>query len=155
MWLNKMLHWPVLSSGEPSLIEELFDYFVGKYFSIETGQYEHITIGSGSLVTLQSIVLGIFGGIIIAAIVAFYDKNVLGNFVRTLIKEDCLSPEKAQTLSDLGYGGKWSVKSSLRSPHKLGRVVHSAEKDAYLLQVEEAKAAMKPFAEVLSTVLSK
>ena len=141
MWLSNIFYRPLLSAGEPSLFEELLDYFIGKYFSVETGQYDYITIGSGSLVTLQRIVLGIFGGVIIAAGVAFYDKNMLGSFVRKLIKEDCLSPENAKTLAELEFDRSRSVKTSLRSAHKLGKIVHSVEKDAYLRQVEEAKEA--------------
>ena len=141
MWLNKIFHPLLLSSGEPSIFSELWDYLVGKYFSVELGQYDYIQVGKGSLVTLQRIVLGIFGGIIIAAGVVLYDKNVLGNFVRKLINEDCMSPENAKTLEELGYARNGGVKSSLKSPNKLGRVVHSVEEDAYKRQVEEARAA--------------
>lgn len=141
MWLNKIFHLFHLSSDEPSLISELWDYLVGKYFSVELGQYDYIQIGSGSLVTLQKVVLGIFGGIIIAAGVVVYDKNVLGDFVRKIIYDGCLSPETAKTLEELGYARNGGVKASLKSPNKLGRVVHSVEKEEYERGVEEAKAA--------------
>ncbi len=146
MWLNKLFHLsrPVaaqLTSGEPSLLKELWDYFEGKYFSIDTGRYEHIQVGTGSLVTLQKIVLGMFAGIVVAAGFACYDKNRLGAFVRTLVKEQCLWPEKAQTLYELGFARNGSVKASLRSPNKLGKIVRCVEKEAYEKQVEEARAA--------------
>ena len=138
MWLNKLLF---SSTGEPTLLQELWEYFEGKYFSVDTGRYEHIEVSTGGLVTLQRIVLGIFAGIIIAAIFAFYDKNRLGAFVRKLVKEQCLWPEKAQTLYELGFSRNGSVKASLRSPNKLGKIVHCVEKEAYEKQVEEARAA--------------
>ena len=146
MWLNKLFHLsrPVaaqLSSGEPSLLQELWNYFEGKYFSVDTGRYEHIQVGIGSIATLQRIVLGMFAGIVIAAGFACYDKNRLGAFVRTLVKEQCLWPEKAQTLYELGFMRNSSVKASLRSPNKLGKIVHCVEKEAYEKQVEEARAA--------------
>ena len=137
MWLNKLFH----SSGEPSLLQELWEYLEGKYFSVDTGRYEHIQIGSGSLVTLQSIVLGIFGGIILAAGFACYDKNRLGAFVRKIVQEQCLWPEKAKTLSELGFSRNGGVKASLRSRNQLGKIVRCVERDAYDKQAEEAKAA--------------
>ena len=141
MWLNKLSLPMTLSSGEPSVISELWDYLVGKYFSVELGQYDYIQIGTGSLVTLQKIILGIFGGIIIAAAIVLYDKNLLGSFVRKLIREQCLSPDTAKTLEELGFLKNYGVRASLKSPHKLGRIVHSVERDEYDRQMEEAKAA--------------
>jgi hypothetical protein len=138
MWLNKFLY---SSTGEPSLLQELWEYFEGKYFSVDAGRYEHLNIGSGGIVTLQRIVLGLFGGVILAAIFACYDKNRLGAFVRKLVKEQCLWPDKAQTLYELGFLRNGGVKASLRSPNKLGKIVHCVEKEAYEKQVEEARAA--------------
>ena len=138
MWLNKLFY---SSTGEPSLLQELWEYFEGKYFSVDTGRYEHIDLGSGSLITLQRIVLGLFAGIIIAAGFACYDKNRLGAFVRKIVQEQCLWPDKAQTLYELGFMKNGGVKASLRSPNQLGKVVHCVEKEAYEKQVEEARVA--------------
>lgn len=138
MWLNKLFY---SSTGEPSLLQELWEYFEGKYFSVDTGRYEHINLGTGSLITLQRIVLGLFAGIIIAAGFACYDKNRLGAFVRKIVQEQCLWPDKAQTLYELGFMKNGGVKASLRSPNQLGKVVHCVEKEAYEKQVEEARAA--------------
>ena len=92
----------LLSGGEePSLLKELWEYLKGKYFSVDTGRYENLNIGSGSLITVQNIVLGIAGGIVVAAGMACYDRNRLGAFVRAIVREQCLWPEKAKTLSEL------------------------------------------------------
>lgn len=141
MWLHKLQFLFFETSGEPSLLEELWAYFEGKYFSVDTGRYEHINIGSGSLITLQRVVLGIFIGVIIAAGIACYDKNRLGALVRSIVKEQCLWPDKAKTLSELGFARNGGVKASLRSPNKLGRVVHCVEKETYDKQVESARQA--------------
>ncbi len=138
MWLNRLLY---SSTGEPSLLEELWAYLEGKYFSVNTGRYQHIDIGTGSLVTLQRIVLGLFAGIVIAAGIACYDKNRLGAFVRKLVKEQCLWPDKAKTLYELGFAKSSGIKSSLRSTNQLGKIVHCVEKEAYDKQVEEDRAA--------------
>ena len=92
----------LLSESEPSLWEELWTYFNDKYFSVELGQYENIEIGTGTLLTFRNIILGLFAGLVIAAAFASYDKNRLGGFVRKMIREDCLWPEKARTLAELG-----------------------------------------------------
>lgn len=136
MWWNTLFVW---TSGEPSLFEELWEYFEGKYFSVDVGRYEHISIGSGSLVTLQKVVLGICFGIIVAAAFACYDKNRLGAFVRKIIKEQALWKDTAKTLAELGFLHNGGVKASLRSSNKLGRVVHCVEKEAYEAQVEAAR----------------
>ncbi|MBQ7911464.1 MAG: hypothetical protein IJ363_11860 [Clostridia bacterium] len=138
MWLNRLLY---STSGEPTLLEELWEYLEGKYFSVDMGRYEHISIGSGSLVTLQKVVLGICVGIIIAAAMACYDKNKLGAFVRAIVKEQALWPDKAMTVYDLGFARNSAVKASLRSPNKLGKIVHCVEKEVYDAKVAEAREA--------------
>ncbi len=138
MWQNFMQK---LSTGEPSLWEELWEYIVGKYFSVQNGQYDHINMGTSSIVTLQTIILGLFGGIIIAAAIACYDKNRLGAFVRAIVKNQCLWPEKAMTLYDLGFARNGGVKASLRSRNQLGKVVHCVEREQYEAEVEAAREA--------------
>ena len=138
MWLHKLF---LSTSGEPTLLEEIWEYLEGKYFSVDMGRYEHISIGSGSLITLQKVVLGICIGIVAAAAVACYDKNRLGAFVRAIVKEQALWPDKAKTLSELGFSGNRAVKLSLRSSNKLGKVIRSVEKDAYEAQVAAAREA--------------
>ena len=129
------------SYGKPSLIEELWNYFNDKYFSLDMTQYDNLNMGTGSVVTMRSIVLGLFIGIVIAAAMACYDKNVLGDFVRKIVYEECFSPETAKTLYELGYARSTAVRSSLRSSTKLGRIVRSVEREAYEREVEEARAA--------------
>ncbi len=128
-----------LSAEEPSLFEELWNYFVGKYFSVQNGQYDHINMGSSSIVTLQTIIIGLFIGVIIAAGIACYDKNRLGAFVRAIVKNQCLWPDKAMTLYDLGFMRNSGVKASLRSRNQLGRVVRCVERDQYEEQVKIAR----------------
>lgn len=138
VWSTKLLF---LASGEPSLLEELWNYFAENYLNVHLGVYENLNFGSGSLITVHSVVLGLFGGIIAAAALALYDRNVLGSFVRAVIREGCLSPEDAKPLWELGFAKNGAVKASLRSQTKLGRVVHCVEKEAYDRAVAERRAA--------------
>ena len=138
LWLNRLL---LSTSGEPTLFEELWEYLEGKYFSVDVGRYEHISIGSGSLVTLQKIILGIAIGLIVAAGMVCYDKNRLGAFVRKIVKEQALWPDKAKTLAELGFARNGGVKASLKSPNKLGKIIRCVEKEAYDRQVGIAQEA--------------
>ena len=52
---------------EQSLIEELWEYFVDKYFSIELPYLENFSIKTGGLVSITGIIFGIAIGIVIAA----------------------------------------------------------------------------------------
>lgn len=133
--------YALLSESEPSLIEELWAYFRDRYYTVELGQYENFQLGTGTLLTLRNIVLGLFLGIIVAAAFSAYDKNHLGGFVRKLVYEECLWPEKAKTLSELGYGRSPGVRGSLKRGGVLGKVVHCVEKEAYDRDMEAARTA--------------
>ena len=86
---------------------------------------------ASSLVSFRNIVFAFFIGINIAAIMAIFDKRVLGDFARKLIREEALSPETAMTLSELGYYKNTAIRSSLRSGYTLRRVVRCVEEEQY------------------------
>ena len=137
MWLTAL---ETDTYTEPTLWEELWAYFHDKYFSPSTPQYEHIHFGSGSIVSMEGIIWGIFFGVIIAAALVCYDKNRLGAFVRAITRHQCLWPEKAKTLFELGFDRNGAVKQSLRSRNQLGRIVRCVERDRYDAEVEAARA---------------
>ena len=125
---------------EPTLWEELWAYFRDTYFSASGDQYQHLKLGTSSVVTLQTIVIGLFIGVVIAAGMACYNKNRLGAFVRAITRHQCLWPEKAKTLFELGFDRNGAVKQSLRSHNQLGRIVRCVERDRYDAEVEAARA---------------
>ena len=139
MWLTA-LETDAYTYTEPTLWEELWAYFHDKYFSPSTPQYEHIHFGSGSIVSMEGIIWGIFFGVIIAAALVCYDKNRLGAFVRAITKQQALWPDKAKTLWELGFERNGAVKRSLRSRNQLGRIVRCVERDRYDAEVEAARA---------------
>ncbi len=129
-------------SEEMSLWEELWAYLEGKYFSVDLGQYEHLNLGSGTLISLRNVILGICVGIIIASIMMAYEKNKMGKFVRAVIKEQCFWPDKAMTLEQLGFQGNSAVKSNLRrSSSVLSKVVKCVEREAFQKEVSEMREA--------------
>ena len=139
-----MRPFTMLSETEPTLWEELSEWFrswFDQYFSVGHNEYQHIQMGTGTIVTLRNIVLGLFAGLIVAACVAFYDKNRLGAFIRKLIKDDCLSPDRAKTLGELGFLKNPGVRNSLKRGTVLGKTVHCVEKEQYQAEVEAARRA--------------
>ena len=136
--LARLMTW---SSDEKSLFEELWEYFEGKYFSVDLGKYEHISVGSGSLITLRNIILGICIGIVIASAMMSYEKNKKGAFVRAVIRNQCLWPDKAMTLAELGFDKSFAVKSDLRRTTALSKVVKCVERQAHDSDVASMRQA--------------
>lgn len=130
------------AEAELPLWKELWNYFRDNYFTVDlTGRYEHIDVGSGSLLTIRNIILGLFAGIIIAAFAVAFDKNHLGRVVRKVIKEGCLSPETAKTLQELDCHRSPAVRGSIKRGTVLGKVLHCVEKEQHARDIEQARAA--------------
>ena len=104
------------ASAQPSLLKELWDYLSEKYFTLNLGQYENLGFGgnSGSLINLSWAIMALCLGMVIAAVLAVYEKRGLGEFVRKLLSEECYTPESAMTLAQLGYRKNAAVRGALR-----------------------------------------
>ena len=126
---------------EMSLLEELWTYFMEKYFSVrfEEYNYQNINLGSNSLLSAQVIILSMFLGIIIASAIAMFQKRTLGDLVRALDRESINTPEKAMTLEQLGFIRNAAVKEALRRGTSLRRVIRCVEEDAYLEAQQKVK----------------
>lgn len=122
-----------MSSNGESLLSELFEYFKEKYFTPHLDDYSHLSVSANMITTVT---FGLFIGINIAALLAIFNKRVLGDFVRTLISHECFSPQKAKTLSELGFIKNSSVRGSLRSGVTLKRVVHCREEEEYYAELD-------------------
>lgn len=120
-----------------SLIRELISYFTEKYFTIEFGAYENFSVADGFGATMRSLVLALTVGIVVAAIATARMRGGLGGFVKKLIKEECLSPESAKTLFELGYFRSPMIRRELERGTILRMVVHCCERD----ERDAAKAA--------------
>ena len=129
------------SSEPPTLIEELWQYFVEKYFTIDISQYDNLdlSIGGGGVINLSWAIIALCFGIVLAAILSVYEKRGLGEFVRKLLYEECYTPETAMTLSQLGFRKNPAVRSSLRNG-SLSKVVICTQKQAYDEQIALKKA---------------
>ena len=112
-------------------MEELWEYFEETYFSPDIPYLENISFGTGSLVTLQTILVGITLGLILASFVTIYNKRYIGGFVRKLIKEECLDHDSAKTLEELGYLDKLGIRYAIRSNGTLTRWIRCVEEDEF------------------------
>lgn len=125
---------------EKSLLEELWEYFSEKYFSVNMGPFDNFTLGTGTLISIRLIIIGLCAGIALASIFTLYDKRHLGGFVRKLISEGCLTPETAQTLNDLGYNKDPGVRGSIKKGSVLSRWVMCVEKEQFLADIEKKRS---------------
>ncbi len=114
---------------EHSLISELIASIGERYFSVQFGNYEHLSVSSGAGMTVRSIIFALTVGVVLAAILTAYNRVTLGGFVRKLIAEDCLSPESAKTLADLGYFRSPAIRSALARGSSLRMVVRCRESE--------------------------
>ena len=130
----------LFSTNEKSLIEELWEYFEETYFSPDVPYLENFTIGSGSLVTLKTILIGITLGLILASFMTIYNKRYIGGFVRKLIREECLDSERAKTLDELGYLGKFGVRHAISSSGTLTRWIRCVEEDEFYAKQDAERA---------------
>lgn len=129
------------ASAQPTLIEELWTYLTEKYLTIDISQYQNlgIRLGDDGLINLSWAIVAFCLGMVIAAILAVYEKKGLGEFVRKLIYEDCYTPESAKTLYELGFRKNAAVRGALRSG-SLSKIVKCAQKVAYDEQIAQKKA---------------
>ncbi len=101
--------------------------------------YEHFELYN-PFITVDLIVWSLFAGIVIASLLAVYNKRLIGGLVKTLLSEECFSPEKAKTIVELGYGTDWIIKNALRTDNALRRLVMRIDEE------KEPEAADKPTA---------
>ncbi len=112
--------------------------------------YENLKIGGGSLISVHLIIIGLFIGIALGGFGSVFNKRVLGDFVRTLLREECLGEEQAKTLEELGFSQKFFIRYSVARGVNLRRVVRCREEEAYLADLArqreeyEAKRAEDP-----------
>ena len=78
---------------------------------------------SYSGMSLELVVWSLFIGVLIASGMSFYNKWILGSFVRRLLADKAETPGSGKTLEEAGFGKNFLVKRALRSNLTLRRVV--------------------------------
>lgn len=130
----------LFSSQDKSLFRELWEYFESKYFSPDLPRMDNIKFGTGTLVTLKTMLVGLTIGIIFASFITIYNKKYIGGFVRKLLSEQCLDAKSAKTLAELGYAKKLGVRFALGADRPLSRWARCVEEDEFLAEIEKKRA---------------
>ena len=123
---------------EMPLWKELWYYFYDTYINPSV-YYENLGADSRTMMSVRLMILGLFIGISIAAFAAVFNKRVLGNIVRRLLKAEALSPDRALTLTELGYGGGGMIALAVKKSTSLRRVVKCREEMEYDQKLEEKR----------------
>ena len=76
-------------------------------------------------------VFTVYFALIIASLLAWYNRVVLGSFPRAVLDGECNSPESAKTMSELGYKKNPFVLFSLRFGSMLRREISCVEAEAW------------------------
>lgn len=130
---------PFLLAEEKSLIAELWEYFVEKYFTPDNVYLENFNGGSSKIISMRLIIIGITVGFCIAAILTLIDKKHLGGLVRKMISEECIGRDNAKTLYELGYEKNPAVRGSLKSGTVLKKWVRCVEEDIHKEEIEKKR----------------
>ncbi len=133
----------LFSANEKSLLEELWEYFDETYFSPDIPYLENISLGTGTLVTLKTVLVGITLGLIFASFVTIYNKRYIGGFVRKLLREECLDADRAKTLDELGYLNKYGIRYAIRSSGTLTRWIRCVEEDEFYAKQDAEREAFE------------
>ena len=129
------------AAGQTPTLKDFWNDFYTNYIDPHE-VYEHIDMGSGSLLSIRMIIIGLFIGIALAGFAAVFNKRVLGAFVRSLLKNECFSPDDAKTLDELGFGANIFIRFAMRSNGvNLRRVVKCREEELYYGELERQRKA--------------
>lgn len=77
--------------------------------------------------SLGIVIWALFFGILLACLLALYEKRVIGSYVRALLSKGAKSPEKALTLAETGFRKNAFVRSALRRKTALSSLVFTPE----------------------------
>ena len=117
LW-EKLLAW-----YDHSLIHELFVYYDEQVFTFTPGIYQHFSVSGQTAGTIKSLIIGLMFGVIAASLISSYLKTVHGGFIRTLLQEECNSPQAAKTLYELGWFRSLSIRNQFIRGGSVGKLV--------------------------------
>ncbi len=84
-----------------------------------------------SLDGLNLVIWAVYIGYLLASIFYYYQKKVIGGFVRALFAQNAHTPETALSLAELGYHKHPAIRRQLSQPGALRKMVWEVE-DKYL-----------------------
>ncbi len=140
---------PLTALEQTSLLGEIWTYIVTHYFTIDwySYDYQYLAIDDNGLISMSTGIAAIMLGVIIAAGISVFQKRTLGDLVRAIDREQCITPESAMTLTELGMIRNTAIKSDLRHGHALRRVVRCVEEEEYNAALQAKKDELVAAAE--------
>ena len=127
MLLTKIL----AASAQNEGFFELVGQAISDFFSLDLGNYENLGVSASQLSGMRSAIIAIYIGLIFASFASVFRRRTHGDFIRALIEADCLSPEKAKTLSELGFERNSAVKAAIKSSSAYRGMLFCVEKQEY------------------------
>ena len=124
-----------------SVIHEILTFLEERYFTVEFRGYENFTLGAGANQNAQTIILALMFGIILAAGISTYTRTHGGKFVRLLLREQIHTPEKAQTLLELGFFRSSYIRRELSRGTSLRKVIRCREEEEHNAEQAALRAA--------------
>ena len=121
-----------------NFFEDLWNYLYDAYFNMGKG-YENLGTDSSPLMTVGTVVFGLFIGSVIACIAVFYNRQVVGSSVRKMLDGKIHDREHAVRLSDLGYKKNFFIRSLFRDSNSLRKVVKCVEEEDFYAEQEKAR----------------
>ncbi len=117
-----------------STLGELITYFKETYFTIRFGVYDHFSITEQTANIINTLIPALIWGIILAAFATFYNRRIVGEFVRTLFKKEAFSPDAGVTLLESGLFRSTVIRREICRSAFLRKVVFCCEEQAFLLE---------------------
>ena len=124
---------------ETNFFEDVWKYLYDAYFNMGNG-YENLGTDGSPLMTVGTVVFGIFAGTLIACIVMFYNRQVVGSAVRKMLDEKICDREHAARLSDMGYKKNFFIRTLFRDSNSLHKVVKCVEEEDFYAEQSKARA---------------
>ena len=128
-----------ISVGGKSLVEELWEYFEETYFSPQIPELDNFDFGTGTLVSIKTILVGLTIGLILASFITIYNKRYIGGFIRKLLSEECFTKESAKTLEELGYSRDPGIRQAIKTDKPLSRWIKCVEEDEFYEEMDKKR----------------
>ena len=103
---------------------------LASFFSIEARDYTSFTFDAGARATARNVILAFAVGILLAALYAFYQKNVPGSIVRAILRAEAFDESSAKTAAELGLGKNVFLLFELKHNATLKKLVTRVSREA-------------------------
>lgn len=120
---------------ELTLWEEILLYLKENYFSASVGDgFTYLQYTQNAATTLFVVMVGLCLGMLVACFTMLYQRNVMGKFVRELIREKAHGPDTAKSLSELGFTKAGLLRLSLSTHSPLRKTVNILTPERILIR---------------------